>query len=224
MSELEIFETQDGSHSVLSHQFGVSYHSKYGAVQETRHVFVEAGLFQQALTKSDLHILDVGFGTGLNAYLTLLEAQKRNLSIRYDAVEKFPIPEGQVKQLNYPNQLNATEEEKDWFESLHQSDWSDWHTITPGFELCKHQMDIQSIDFENRFDLIYYDAFAPSAQPELWEEPVMERMQGALVPGGILVTYCAKGAFKRALKGLGFEVETLQGPPGKREMTRAIRV
>lgn len=224
MSELEIFETQDGSHSVLSHQFGVSYHSKYGAVQETRHVFVEAGLFQQALTKSDLHILDIGFGTGLNAYLTLLEAQKRNLSIRYDAIEKFPIPEEQVKQLNYPDQIQASEEEKNWFESLHQSSWGDWHTITPGFELRKHKLDIQAVDFEDQFDLIYYDAFAPTAQPELWEEPVMERMQRAMVPGGVLVTYCAKGAFKRALKGLGFEVETLQGPPGKREMTRAIRV
>ena len=224
MSELEIFKTQDGSHSVLSHQFGVSYHSKYGAIQETRHVFVEAGLFQQALKKSDMHILDIGFGTGLNAYLTLLEGQKRNLSIRYDAVEKFPMPEEQVAQLNYADQIRATEEEKQWFESLHQSTWSDWHTITPGFEFCKHQMDIQSVDFENRFDLIYYDAFAPSAQSELWEEPVMERMQRALVPGGILVTYCAKGAFKRTLKSLGFEVETLQGPPGKREMTRAIRI
>ncbi len=224
MSELEIFETQDGSHSVLSHQFGVSYHSKYGAVQETRHVFVEAGLFQQALTKSDLHILDVGFGTGLNAYLTLLEAQKRNLSIRYDAIEKFPMPEEQVKQLNYADQIQASEEEKNWFESLHQSSWGDWYTVTPGFELRKHKLDIQSVDFENQFDLIYYDAFAPTAQPELWEEPVMERMQRALVPGGVLVTYCAKGAFKRTLKGLGFEVETLQGPPGKREMTRAIRV
>jgi len=224
MSELEIFETQDGSHSVLSHQFGVSYHSKYGAIQETRHVFIDAGLFQQALKKSDLHILDVGFGTGLNAYLTLLEGQKRNLSLRYDAVEKFPVPKERVEQLNYTGQVPASDEEKGWFKALHQSTWGDWQTITPGFELCKHQMDIQSVDFEDRFDLIYYDAFAPSAQPELWEEPVMERMQRALVPGGILVTYCAKGAFKRTLKGLGFEVETLQGPPGKREMTRAIRV
>ncbi len=223
MSELEIFETQDGSHSVLSHQFGVSYHSKYGAIQETRHVFIEAGLFQQALKKTNLHILDVGFGTGLNAYLTLLESHKRNLTVRYDAVEKFPMQEEKVKQLNYTEEVPATEEEKEWFEAMHQCSWGEWHSITPDFELFKHQMDIQSVDFEERFDVIYYDAFAPSAQPELWEEPVMERMQRALVPGGILVTYCAKGAFKRALKGLGFEVETLQGPPGKREMTRAVK-
>jgi len=223
MSELEIFETQDGSHSVLSRQFGVSYHSKYGAIQETQHVFIEAGLFQQALKKSELTILDVGFGTGLNAYLTLLESQKKSLSIRYEAVEKFPMPEDQVEQLNFTERIPTTEEEKNWFAALHRSTWGDWQTITPGFEMRKHQMDIQSVDFVDQFDIIYYDAFAPTAQPELWEEPVMERMQRALVPGGILVTYCAKGAFKRALKGLGFEVETLQGPPGKREMTRAVK-
>lgn len=223
MLEHEIFETQDGSHSIVSKTFGVSYHSKYGAIQETRHVFIEAGLLYKTDDQHSIAILDVGFGTGLNAYLTFLEAQSRQIAIRYQAVEKYPLAQSHVDQLNYETILSGTKGDFDVFRKMHTAQWNDWIDIAPEFSFRKLEMDIQSVDYNNIFDIVYFDAFAPSSQPELWEAPVLEKMRAALKPEGCLVTYCAKGSFKRTLKQLGFEVETLQGPPGKREMTRAIR-
>ena len=217
---LKVIETQDGSHSVFSEKFGVSYHSKYGAVQESRHVFIEEGLFVKALVKKQFRILEMGFGSGLNAFLSFLEAEKRQLQLHYTTVEAYPLPVELALELNYPAILNA-ESQASAFAELHESAWNEDVRLSPNFTLRKILLPIEEATFEARFDLIFFDAFAPDTQPELWEETLMRKMYEALLPGGILVTYCAKGSFKRTLKAVGFEVETLKGPPGKREMVRA---
>ncbi|MCI5081380.1 MAG: tRNA (5-methylaminomethyl-2-thiouridine)(34)-methyltransferase MnmD [Saprospiraceae bacterium] len=219
MKEDQIFETQDGSHSIFSEKYGVSYHSKYGAIQESQHVFIEAGLYHKGLEKKEISILEIGFGTGLNAYMTLLESQKRNFHIDYTAVEAYPIALAEAQQLNYPELLG--ESDRTIYMQLHELPWGEKANLSSTFSITKWKKEFQELDFENTFDIIYFDAFAPSAQPELWEEEVLEIMYKALRPGGVWVSYCAKGAVKRQLKALGFSVEALQGPPGKREMTRA---
>ena len=217
----KIFETQDGSHSVFSEQYGVSYHSRYGAIQESRHVFIESALFYKLPAQQELSILEIGLGTGLNAVLTLLEAERHGANIRYEAIEAFPLPLEQARQLNYPSLLGDSA--SDYFLQLHLLSWGNAHQLTPHFSFCKHRQHFEEVDYDAAFDIIYFDAFAPDTQPELWEANVMSRMYKALKPTGILVTYCAKGAVKRTLKEVGFTVEALKGPPGKREMTRAVK-
>ncbi len=219
----QLFVTQDGSHSIYSKQFEVSYHSKYGAIQETQHVFIDAGLLYKAEQQKEMAILDIGFGTGLNAYMTLLEGRKRSLRIQYSAYEAFPISNEQVRQLNYPQLLNLPNSEA-LFNLLHSSEWNVPKAFYQDFTLIKYLSAFESIQAINSFDLIYFDAFAPSAQPELWETSLLRKMYQSLKNEGVLVTYCAKGQVKRNLKEVGFEVEKLKGPPGKREMTRAIKV
>lgn len=218
--EFVIIDTQDGSHSIFSPTFGVTYHSKYGAIQESQHVFIEAGLYEAGLHKKELSILGIGFGTGLNALMTSIEATRRDLNISYTAVENFPVPVQEAVQLNYPEVLNAPEY-RPLFEKMHEMDWGQQEILSPNFQFRKLQKTFQSLQFKQEFDLIYFDAFAPSTQPELWEEDVLSIMYEALMDEGLLVTYCAKGAVKRSLKSLGFMIEALKGPPGKREMTRA---
>jgi tRNA U34 5-methylaminomethyl-2-thiouridine-forming methyltransferase MnmC len=219
MATGKIFETQDGSHSVFSEQYGVSYHSRYGAIQESRHVFIESALFYMLPAQKELSILEIGLGTGLNAVLTLLEAERHGANIHYEAIEAFPLSLEQARQLNYPSLLGNLAD--DYFLQLHLLGWGSAHQLTPHFSFCKHRQHFEEVDYEAAFDIIYFDAFAPDAQPELWEANVMARMYQALKPTGILVTYCAKGAVKRTLKEVGFTIEALKGPPGKREMTRA---
>ncbi|HMQ45878.1 MAG TPA: tRNA (5-methylaminomethyl-2-thiouridine)(34)-methyltransferase MnmD [Saprospiraceae bacterium] len=223
MSDLSLIETQDGSHSLLSQQLGVSYHSRYGAIQESRHVFIQAGLqYQMLKQKQGIRILEIGFGTGLNALLTLLEAEQYKYPIHYVGLEAYPIALHQVAQLNYPHQL--AQEGLDLpalFRQLHESNWGEWHSISPFFHFRKELIHFEEADYTEAFDLIYFDAFAPGAQPELWEKPLMQSMYQALRPDGVLVTYCAKGMVKRTLREVGFRVIGLPGPPGKREMTRA---
>lgn len=218
--EIVIIETQDGSHSIFSPTFGVSYHSKYGAIQESQHVFIEAGLFEASLIKKSIRVLEIGFGTGLNALMTRIEADRRQLEIEYTSVENFPVPISEALQLNYPETLQETGYRQD-FESMHQVEWGIKSEIGANFTFTKLRQTFESLQFNASFDLIYFDAFAPSAQPELWEAEVLGIMYDALAENGIFVTYCAKGAVKRTLKALGFTVEALPGPPGKREMTRA---
>lgn len=218
--ELLIIETQDGSHSIYSPTFGVSYHSKYGAIQESQHVFIDAGLHEVSLQKKNISILEIGFGSGLNALMTCIDADQRGLSIEYTGVENFPVPIQEALRLNYPETLDAMAY-RPVFEQMHQIDWGKPTQLRANFQFTKLQQTFQSLDFQAAFDLIYFDAFAPSAQPELWEEEVLSIMYKALRLEGILVTYCAKGAVKRSLKALGFTIEALKGPPGKREMTRA---
>jgi tRNA U34 5-methylaminomethyl-2-thiouridine-forming methyltransferase MnmC len=219
MEDNGIFVTQDGSHSIQSAQYGVSYHSKYGAVQESEHVFLSAGLYPKMLELSEVRVLETGLGTGLNALLTRLEAEKRQFPIHYTALEAYPISVEQAKQLNYPQQLKLAEPSV--FMALHELPWGVPHTLSDHFTFTKQQQKFEDMAFEGVFDVVFFDAFAPTAQPELWETEVLERVYKAMAPGALFVTYCAKGAVKRALKSLGLEVESLKGPPGKREMTRA---
>lgn len=217
-----LFETEDGSHSILSEQFGVAYHSKHGAIQETQHVFINAALRLKAVLQKEISILDIGFGTGLNAYMTLLEAEKRNLSIQYSGIEAYPISYQQATDLNYSELLKSTDFQPS-FLKMHSADWATPIQLSQQFQFTKHQVKFETIDFTGQFDIIYFDAFAPNAQPELWEAALLSKMYQALKKDGVLVTYCAKGIVKRTLKAVGFEIETLKGPPGKREMTRAIK-
>lgn len=218
-----IFETQDGSHSIFSDEYQVSYHSKYGAIQETEHVFINAGLRLKAVEQAEISILEIGMGTALNVYMTYLEAQKRALSIDYTAVEAFPITIEAAKQLNYTEQLKSTET-AEIFMKIHESNWEESFPLDEDFSLTKVQKKFENLDFNNQFDLIYFDAFAPSYQPELWTTDLLQLMYDALKVDGVLVTYCAQGQFKRNLKAIGFEVEAIPGPPGKREMTRANKI
>ena len=220
VSSVEICTTQDGSHSLISENEGVLYRSKYGAVTEAKHVFIEAGLFYKSIEKKSIRLLEVGFGTGLNAFLSFIEAKKYGLEIHYLAIEANPIPLEIAGELNYPQVLKA-QDSNEIFMQLHLSDWGTEVELAERFTFTKINDKVQNIHFEEQFDLIYFDVFAPDFDPELWERPMLEKMFYALLPGGIMVTYCAKGEFKRTLKAIGFQVEALQGSPGKREMTRA---
>ncbi|MEM1215539.1 MAG: tRNA (5-methylaminomethyl-2-thiouridine)(34)-methyltransferase MnmD [Bacteroidota bacterium] len=215
-----IILTQDGSHSLQSETFGVSYHSKYGAIQESRHVFLEAGLGYVLPQKKAVRIFEMGFGTGLNAYLTWLISLSIRKSFYYEAVEAFPLTEQQIRTLNYPEQVG---QDAASFLQFHQAPWNKVAPISTRFELCKWKSEIESAKLSGQFDVIYFDAFAPGSQPELWGEAVMGKMFNSLAPGGVLVTYCAKGSVKRTMRNIGFTVEGIPGPPGKREMTRAIK-
>jgi len=224
-----IFETQDGSRSLFSERFGVSYHSKYGAWQETQHVFIEAGLRYQSIDKQQISVLDIGFGTGLNGIASLLFAFQQNMSLEYVGLEAFPVPQETLNALDYPSLLEWSSEEIDLYNQMHAQAWdgktyalqTDKEAIS--LNITKRKQKFEDLIDVGSFDVIYYDAFAPEAQPELWTIEMFERMYRALKPEGILVTYCAKGQVKRDMKTVGFTVERLKGPPGKREMTRATK-
>lgn len=222
----EIFVTQDGSHSITASRFGVSYHSKYGAITESRHVFIQAGLMPLLLkSPAQIAILEMGLGTGLNVLLTYQELLKRPIQLYYEAIEQFPISLEAAQTLNYPQLIDENNPElSSAFARLHSAAWEQDLALSPHFRFKKRLGKLEELTLDSIFDLIYFDAFAPSAQPELWSEDIMEKMYRALLPGGVLVTYCAKGEFKRTLKKVGFVVESLPGPPGKREMTKAIKI
>lgn len=215
--------TEDGSSSLFIEELDEHYHSVYGALQESQHVFINAGLKQKLSQPEDINILELGFGTGLNALLTCIEADENRKKINYTAIEKYPLDESVFSQLNYCSLLENNKC-RHLFNSIHTSDWENVNTISEYFHLIKHKMDIEDISFVNHFDLIYYDAFAPSAQPELWTWNIFQGMFNALKQNGFLVTYCAKGIVKRTMKSAGFIIEALPGPIGKREMTRGIKL
>lgn len=223
MTNVELLETRDGSHTLFAKNFGYTYHSKFGAVQESSHIFIEAGLKFKSILKKKVEILEIGFGTGLNAYLTAIEAYKKDLNIHYTAFEAYPVPMETLQALNY-KEVIINNEVENLFEHIHKVAWGQKVKINPNFYLEKIEDLFENIKFENQFDLIYYDAFAPDAQPHLWDENMMQIMYQSLKKDGILVTYCSKGDVKRAMKSVGFVVEKLQGPPGKREMTRALKM
>jgi tRNA U34 5-methylaminomethyl-2-thiouridine-forming methyltransferase MnmC len=216
----ELFTTQDGSHTLVAHRFGVSYHSKYGAVTESMHVFIQAGFYPSIVEKEKINILEIGLGTGLNVLLTLIEAEKKGISVTYEAVEAFPISMEELEQLKFGEHL-GNHQYNAILEKIHTCPWEEPIELASNFHFVKKLVKIEDYHSQGSFDLIYFDAFAPTAQPELWEPPVLRSMYEALLPQGMLVTYCAKGEVKRQLKTQGFSVETLPGPPGKREMTRA---
>jgi tRNA U34 5-methylaminomethyl-2-thiouridine-forming methyltransferase MnmC len=216
-----IITTADGSKTIQIEDWNEQYHSIHGAIQEANHVFIRNGLalFQDG----QLAILEIGFGTGLNAFITLLESKKRGLGIMYKGVEAYPVVPEELEQLEYAGALDAKDFER-YFLKLHQTSWGEPHAITANFSLIKQQIDFREITDHNRFDLVYFDAFGARVQPELWTEEVFAIMFKALKKNGVLVTYSAKGSVRRAMQAVGFAVERLPGPPGKREMLRALKV
>ncbi|WP_420319974.1 tRNA (5-methylaminomethyl-2-thiouridine)(34)-methyltransferase MnmD [Flagellimonas sp.] len=215
-----IITTADGSKTIQIEDWDEQYHSKHGAVQEAYHVFIDHGL--RLFKDTYIKILEIGFGTGLNALITLLEKEKLSLNIDYVGVEAFPVSLEEVQQLDYCKQLKTAQSQM-IFERMHKSPWEKRVKIGPNFSLEKQQKDFKSIDDTNLFNLIYFDAFGARVQPELWTEDIFSKMYRALMDGGVLVTYSAKGSVRRALQTVGFSVERLPGPPGKREMLRATK-
>ena len=218
----EFLTTQDGSVTIHLPDWNEQYHSKHGAINEARHVFIEAGLvfFLNKNTASAISILEIGFGTGLNAFLTLLYAKKHELKIVYTGVEGYPVVSSEIRQLNYPELLQANSET---FGELHEAPWETATTISEEFTLTKRKQFFSEITDEGIYNIIYFDAFGARVQPELWTEHIFKIMYRALQPQGVLVTYSAKGSVRRAMQVVGFTVERLPGPPGKREMLRAVK-
>ena len=215
----ELQETADGSHTLFLPEMDEHYHSVNGAVQESRHVFIEAGLHRQE--KKDITVFEVGFGTGLNAYLTLLDAENEDRSVDYFSVELYPLDPALVRALNYGDMICP--EKKMLFTALHSAAWNEPVKITDHFTLHKIQGDNNSCTLPEDMDLIYFDAFAPDKQPEMWSQEIFDRLYAHTSEGGILTTYCAKGVVRRMMQKAGYSVERIPGPPGKREMLRAIK-
>ncbi|MDR0743798.1 MAG: tRNA (5-methylaminomethyl-2-thiouridine)(34)-methyltransferase MnmD [Tannerella sp.] len=213
--------TEDGSHTLYVAEMDECYHSTHGAVQESMHVFIRDGLhaFMQQ-TSGGINVLEIGFGTGLNAFLTLCEAEKWKRPVRYTSLELYPLAADEAVLLNYPEILHADEQ---WFEKIHRSSWDTEELITPCFTLCKVKADFTRYELQGLYDVIYFDAFSPEKQPELWSEDGFRKIYAHSTHGAVLTTYCAKGAVRRALQSAGFVVERLAGPPGKREILRGAK-
>lgn len=222
MNNRELLTTKDGSLTIHLPQWNESYHSKHGAIQEAYHVFIKNGL-DFFRTEKELNILEVGFGTGLNAFITLLENNQQTRKINYTAIEAYPVEATIYNQLNFYELLPKATDKQNLFLSLHTSPWEVKQSITADFKLIKHKMKFEELQFENQFDLIYFDAFGYRVQPELWTVDIFNRMFKALKNKGILTTYAARGIITRNLKQCGFEVQKTSGPIGKREMTRAVK-
>lgn len=215
----EVIITSDGSTTIHIPEWDEQYHSKHGAIQEAYHVFIKMGL---DLFQEDLSILEIGFGTGLNAFITYLEAQKRKLSIDYIGVEAYPVAQAEVQKLNYVKELGA-QETQEVFDKLHAVSWGEKHSITENFCILKREQFFKDIEDDDAYNLIYFDAFGARVQPDLWTEEIFKIMYKSLKNNGVLVTYAAKGSVRRAMQAVGFIVERLEGPPGKREMLRATK-
>lgn len=215
---IEIRKSEDGSSTIYRPDLDEHYHSIHGAIQESMHIFIEAGLKHHS--GSSLNILEVGFGTGLNALLTL--THRGDQAIFYHSLERYPLNKETVDQINYPDIIN-TVDSSNYFILLHQSQWNMDQSITQGFTLHKDSSDL--IDFKalTKYDLVYFDAFAPDKQPELWTPEIFQKISDSMNQGGILVTYSCKGIVKRALRAANLKIEKIPGPPGKREMLRAIK-
>lgn len=216
----EIIQTLDGSTTIHLPDWDECYHSKHGAIQESMHVFIKNGF--SLFEGKSVSILEIGFGTGLNAFLTFIEAQELQ-HINYVGVEAYPVPAEEVLQLNYVQELGVTNKAT-VFKRMHASEWDKETALSKNFRLTKKKQFFEQIDDVDEFDLIYFDAFGYPVQPELWSTEIFRKMYTALKPNGVLVTYAARGVVKRSMKEVGFTVEKLAGPPGKREMFRATKV
>ena len=227
----EIIITADGSSTIHIPEWDEQYHSKHGAIQEAYHVFIKHGLhhfissegFSESYkTVSEVSILEIGFGTGLNTFITLLETEKLKSNIDYTGVEGYPVLADEINALNYTQTLNAGNRAK-LFKTIHNVSWEEKHQICDGFTLIKRKQFFSEIDDTEAYNIIYFDAFGARVQPELWTESIFKIMYKALKTNGVLVTYSAKGSVRRAMQAVGFIVDRLPGPPGKREMLRACK-
>ncbi|MBX2827991.1 MAG: tRNA (5-methylaminomethyl-2-thiouridine)(34)-methyltransferase MnmD [Flavobacteriaceae bacterium] len=218
----EFLTTGDGSVTIHLPDWNEQYHSKHGAINEALHVFIAMGLHAVLERKpmSEIRIMEIGFGTGLNAYLTLLQSRKIKPRVHYLGVEAYPVGMDEVEKLNYPKLVGNDAQA---FLKLHSLPWEEETPLEHGFHLQKRKQFFADIGDKHSYDLIYFDAFGARVQPELWTESIFQKMFDALLPEGVLVTYAAKGSVRRAMQAVGFEVERLPGPPGKREMLRATK-
>lgn len=219
--KIEIRETMDGSQTLYLEEIDEHYHSTFGAIQESQHVFIREGL--EHCTAKEISLLEIGFGSGLNCYLTLLNCLKTDQNISYYSFENSPLPEELWDQLNYS--LPFRDNDAEFFKLLHKAPWNCIAAINDQFSICKIEGDVLQHDLIDlpMIDLVYFDAFSPDKQPELWEKPLFGKIFSRMNENGILVTYCAKGHVRRLLQAVGFCVERVPGPPGKREMLRAIK-
>ncbi len=224
MTDRQLLITEDGSHTLYTPEFKETYHSMHGAIQESGYVFIEQGLgfYKSRGGGRQVSIFEVGFGTGLNALLCVLYAKKNNLSIKYRSIEALPLLSSEIQQLNYPDLIEDAQA-TEMFIKIHESSWDQKEDISLFFNLLKIRSKIQDFSPQDHSDICFFDAFAPSKQPEMWEPAILEKIYDLLSSQGIFVTYCAKGQLKRDLTSIGFEVETLPGPPGKKEMVRAVK-
>lgn len=215
----EIIQTKDGSTTIYLPEWQESYHSKHGAVQEAYHVFIKNGfsLFQ----RKPISVLEIGFGTGLNAFITCLEAVRSQQPVNYVGVEAYPIAVDEAIQMNYASSISP--ESESLFKQLHVADWEKPTLIKSVFTLTKRKQFFQDIQDNGQYDLVYFDAFGFRVQPELWTEEIFALMYQAMKPGGVLVTYACRSVIKNAMIAVGFKVEKLPGAPGKREMLRALK-
>ena len=215
--EIELKLSEDGSHTLYVPELDEHYHSVFGARTESMHVFIKSGLAY--LEKQDIKILEIGFGTGLNALLTALN--KGSKKIEYHSIEKYPLKSETEEALIFsPNQ---TDEETSVFKAIHEAPWNELTEIIPNFKLLKFEDDLLTVQFNTKYDLVYFDAFGPDVQPELWTKEIFQEIFNLMNSNGILTTYSAKGAVRRAMQSAGFKVERLPGPPKKREMLRCTK-
>ena len=219
-ADYDLIITEDGSHTLFVPAIDECYHSTHGAVQESKHIFIEAALKQ--CTKTEIRVLEIGLGTGLNAFLTMIEAERSDKKIHYTSLEKYPVEVGKALQLNYPEAFPAVSREI--FELLHTSVWGEEVQIGSNFWLTKIEADFTQFNFNEMFDVVYFDAFSPEKQPEMWSVELFEKIFIQCNPGAALTTYCAKGVVRRAMQSAGFQVERLPGPPGKRQILRSTKI
>ncbi len=221
MCPLQLVETKDGSQTILNSDLGSTYHSRHGALTESKHVFIDKGLrkvLEEEVT--DITLLEMGFGTGLNAVLTAKLANDLGLNVNYHGLELNPVPENIWRNYELPAELNPSQRV---YEQMHGSKWNDPVSLNENFQLTKHQVSLLDFRSETSFNLVYFDAFEPQTQPELWTEDVFKKIFGMMKKGGVLTTYCCKGYVRRNMVSAGFVVEKVPGPPGKREMIVAKR-
>ncbi|MEO5776587.1 MAG: tRNA (5-methylaminomethyl-2-thiouridine)(34)-methyltransferase MnmD [Flavobacterium sp.] len=215
----EIIQTNDGSTTIHLPEWNESYHSKHGAIQEAYHVFIKNGF--SLFGGKPIAVLEIGFGTGLNCFITYLESKKNKQQIDYVGLEAYPVDLEEAMQMNYPEEIDA--DETVIFKQMHECLWEQKNTISENFTLTKRKQFFQDIENVATFDLIYFDAFGFRVQPELWSEEIFVAMFKALKPNGVLVTYACRTSIKKAMLSAGFSVEKLPGAPGKREMLRATK-
>ena len=217
---MKLEQTADGSYTLYVPELDEHYHSIKGALTESQHIFIDMGLKHSSVNSPK--ILEIGLGTGLNCILTLLEAEESQRHIHYTGIERYPLNEEIIRKLDYPSMIGNKHEDR--YLAIHQTPWEEDIHLSPWFTLHKIEGDFTHYTFENKYDIIYFDAFAPEKQPEMWEQSLFDNLYNVLNEGGILTTYCAKGVVRRMLQTAGFKVERLPGPPGgKREILRATK-
>jgi tRNA U34 5-methylaminomethyl-2-thiouridine-forming methyltransferase MnmC len=219
ISKIKIIKTNDGSHTILCNEVNECFHSKHGSILEAEHVFIKKGLLSNS--KKEQKILEIGYGTGLNTLLTLKNSKEKNMIIDYHTIDLFPLKFKYVIKLNFPEIIG---EKRSIYLDIHNKAWEKKHKINNNFYLTKNKISLEKYNYQKNFDIIYFDAFSPEKQPELWTIDIFKKLYNLLNSNGFIVTYCAKGIVKRRLKSVGFKVISLEGPPGKREMIKACRI